>query len=201
MPTGQYQRKKHHEKTLIKIMIACRLELANLGLTAPSIARHLGISLPSFVRLKSLKEYQQMQSQLLTGILSPLDINLQTSYQFQRKILDSAVPSALENLVAIAAQKVDKKLQFEASKEILDRHGMHAKVSRQGLALPEQGGFATTEDNAIATALMKNLTKARQEQAVQAQINDPDNTKVPGIEANEAPVPTIIDEPLTNKVQ
>ncbi len=177
---------KPHERTITKILVAIRVEMQNLGTTAPAIAQLLGITLASYIRLKSLPIYKQLQLQYLTGVLAPMDNNILETYNYQRRVLNSAVPTALENLVRHAAQQVDKKLNFEASKEILDRHGMHAKVSRQGLALPEQGGIAAQEDNDAANALIKNLAKAKKESS---------------IIASEIIPPTIEDDPITNEVQ
>lgn len=186
-----------HDKTILKIMIAIRVELQNLGLTDAQIAEHIGISYPSYIRLKNLKLYRRVRTQYMTGIVAPLDTEIQNTYSFQRKILESGVPTALENLVALAAQKVDKKLQFEASKELLDRHGMHAKVSRQGLALPEQGGVASVEDNEIAAALLKNLNKAKKAQEVEKEKEN----EVSVIEATESEPPSLSNAPITDIVQ
>lgn len=179
---------KLHEKTIQKIMIVIRLEMQNLGLTAPQIALHLGVSVQSYTRLTRLPLYQQLKSQYMTGVLAPLDNQIFQSYNYQRKILEQAVPTALENLLALASQKVDNKMRFEASKEILDRHGMHAKVSRTGIAMPEQGGAATHEDNEVANALLKNLTKAKKEKALNDAI------------AAQAAKATIEDEPASPSI-
>jgi hypothetical protein len=153
--------RKVHQKTIDRIRIAIRLQMQNLGLPDSAIAKHLGMTQTSYSILKKTKIYQQFHSQYMTGILAPIDNEIHNTYNENRKILDSAVPQALENLVFLAAQKVDKKLMFEASKEVLDRQGQYAKVSRMGAALPEQGGVAGKADNDSATELIKALAEAK----------------------------------------
>src|ERR1700757_1312961 len=101
---------KHHSKTVDKIRIACRLEMLNLGLKDKDIAAHIGMSQTSYSLLKKTKIYQQLHNQYLTGILSVADADVIDNLPLQRKILAQGVPCALENLVALATQRVDKKL-------------------------------------------------------------------------------------------
>jgi hypothetical protein len=145
---------KLHEKTIIKLQILARLELQNLGMTDAALALHLGVKTQVVTRLKRTLIYGQIKSQLLSGIMSDMDESITNNYNLNRKILKSAVPTALENLVALAAQKIDKSLQFKASQEILDREGSFTKVSRQVVTVNDINGFASEEDNSIAKELI-----------------------------------------------
>ena len=156
---------KHHSKTVDKIRIACRIEMLNLGLKDKEIASHIGMSQTSYSLLKKTKIYQQLHNQYLTGILSVADEDVVDNLPLQRRILSSAVPSALENLLALATQKIDRKLQFEASKEILDRHGAFAKVSRIGLPTQEQNSN-NKQDDAVASELINALAKTKKQNEV-----------------------------------
>lgn len=151
---------KHHHKTILKIKMACRLEMLNLGLKDSQIAQHIGMSLTSYSLLKKTKLFQQLHNQFLTNILSSADKDIVDSFELQREVLKQAVPVALENLYNLASQKVDRKLQFQASLEILDRHGAHAKVSRIGLPTSEQG-VGTAKDAELAQELIQALAKQR----------------------------------------
>lgn len=184
--------RRAHTKTIDRIRIAIRLQLLNLGMSDAAIAQHLGMSQTSYSILKKTKLYIQFHSQYMTGILAPLDVEIQNTYPDNRKILDSAVPTALENLVHYAAQKVDKKLSFEASKEILDRQGMYAKVSRMGAAMPEQGGVATPKDNESAGELIKALAKAKKDNS---NLNITDVTPPVSSEPDLASIPVNIERP------
>jgi len=157
---------KHHSKTIDKIRIACRLELLNLGIKDQEIAAYIGMSSTSYSLLKKTQAFKQLHLQYLTGVLSDADSEIATNYEHQRKVIARAVPVALENLLRAATQRMDAKLNFEASKEILDRHGAHAKVSRIGLPTVEQD-VATAKDNETAQEVMQAFQKAKaQETAI-----------------------------------
>lgn len=151
---------KHHSKTVDKIRIACRLELMNLGIRDQEIATYIGMSSTSYSLLKKTKIWQTLHLQYLTGVLSDADSEVTQSFEYQRKMLSRAVPAALENLLRAATQRMDAKLNFEASKEILDRHGVHAKVSRIGLPNQEQDA-STTKDNEVAQEVLQAFAKAK----------------------------------------
>lgn len=161
---------KHHSKTVDKIRIACRLELLNLGIRDQEIAAYIGMSQTSYSLLKKTKVYQQLHLQYLTGVLSEADSEISTTFAHQRQVLARAVPIALENLLRAAQQRVDSKLNFEASKELLDRHGVHAKVSRIGLPNIEQDA-AAPKDNEVAQEIVQAFAKAKaKETEVQPEV-------------------------------
>ena len=149
---------KHHHRTIVRIKMACRLEMLNLGMQDRQIATAIGMSITSYSLLKKTKLFQALHTQFMTNILSSADSEIVDSFQLQRQVLAQAVPVALENLYHLAAQKVDKSLQFKASLEILDRHGAHAKVTRVGAPTPEQN-VGSPKDMDIANELVKQLTK------------------------------------------
>jgi hypothetical protein len=173
--------KGSHEKTILKAEMAVRLEMLNLGYSDAQIALHIGMSLGSFKMLRKTDVYKRIFSQYVTGVIVPLDEKIRDNYSIGRKILTDAVPIALQNLVMAAAQKLDKKLQMEASRELLDREGSFSKVSRVGLPTKDQGGFADSKDNTIAADLLNALSTATK----QEEVNKP---------------PTIASEPASEKI-
>ena len=172
---------KHHSKTVDKIRVACRLEMLNLGLKDKDIAQQIGMSQTSYSLLKKTKIYQQLHTQYLTGILSVADEDIIDNLPLQRRILSQAVPTALENLVALATQRIDKKMMLEASKELLDRHGAFAKVSRIGLPTTEQN-IGSDKDHEVASELISALAKTKKNNEV-VEIENP---------------PVTIDSPLAS---
>lgn len=172
---------KHHSKTIDKIRIACRLELLNLGVRDQEIAAYIGMSSTSYSLLKKTKIYQQLHLQYLTGVLSNADEEVTNNFDYQRRILARGVPIALENLLRAASQRLDAKLNFEASKELLDRHGVHAKVSRIGLPNIEQDA-STPKDTEIAQEVMQAYAKSKA-----AQVETPEIT-IDSPPANEQPI-------------
>lgn len=153
-PLGAGAPRKPHQKTIDRIHIAVRLEMRNLGMPDSQIARIIGISQSAYSILKKTKIYQDIKVQYTSGILSKLDDGVEDTYGNARKYLEVGVPIAMANLLRMAMDETNKRLQFKASQEILDRHGLHAKVSRIGVATPEQNAAATNEDNEMAQALL-----------------------------------------------
>lgn len=127
------------------------------------------MSSTSYSLLKKTKIWQQLHLQYLTGVLSEADSEIATSFAHQRQVLARAVPMALENLLRAAQQRVDSKLNFEASKELLDRHGVHAKVSRIGLPNVEQDA-AAPKDNEVAQEVMQAFAKAKAVEVEQPEV-------------------------------
>jgi hypothetical protein len=166
---------KHHSKTVDKIRIACRIEMLNLGMKDQDIAAHIGMSSTSYSLLKKTKIYQQIKNQFITGILSVADEEIIDNLPLQRRILSQAVPAALENLVALATQRIDKAMQFKASTEILDRHGVFAKVSRIGLPTMDQG-IGTLQDQEVASELINALAMTKKKND-EVTIEDPPITE------------------------
>lgn len=171
------KKKRLHEKTIDKMQIAARLELMNLGMTDDAVAMHLGVRVAVFRRLKKVKIYQQIKSQLMHNIIAPMDEEINNNYRINKKRLASGVPIALENLLALASQKVDKALQLKASQDLLDREGSFAKVSRQNVTVVDKNQASTPEDDAVAAEILHAARSSN-------------NNKV-----------DIDGEPLTNKVQ
>jgi hypothetical protein len=149
------------------------------------IADHLGLTPAQITNWRSgvyKQDYNNLKNQLLTGIMSSVDIELQDSVKFNRMKLDNAVPLALDNLVDLALQRTNPTLRLKASLEILDRQGQHAKVTRIGLPTSDQGGAGDVKDNDVASELVQALLG----QARPA--------------ASEVHVPTIEDAPINNQV-
>lgn len=161
---------KHHTKTIDKIRIACRLQMLNLGMRDQEIAAHIGMSSTSYSLLKKTKIFQVIHNEYLTGVLSQADDDVALSFEYQRKMLARSVPVALENLLSLATQKIDQKLRFEASKELLDRHGVHAKVSRIGLPTAGQDESNTPKDNEVASELINALRQAKEANQPTAEV-------------------------------
>lgn len=153
-PKGQIQ-----EKTLRRIQLAARIELQNLGLTDDQIAEHVGIKASSFQRIKRLPLYRQIKNELFTGVLSAASEEVAKNYTYQRRIMDDAVPEAIQSLVELATQRKDRRIQLQAISELLDRQGKHIKVSRTAVQVVGPSAVANAEDNEIAQELAKALSK------------------------------------------
>jgi len=148
---------KPHYKTIDRCRIAVRLELLNIGLTANDIAAHLGMTASSYSLLKRTQVYKILKQQYFTGVLSHLDQDIIGNTEQLRKTLQAGVPIALENLVHFALRRDNARICMEATKEILNRDGHFAAVTRIGLPTSEQGGFTSKQDEETAGELLQAL--------------------------------------------
>lgn len=168
MPPIKGQKFAKSLRRLIRIEKAVRLELA--GYRDTEIAFHIDISYGALMMMKQHPDYKALRIQVANGISSELHKNTATDLEYLTTKVQSMVPLALQNLEEAALQRLDKNLAFKASEAILDRDGRFAKVSRTGVALPSQGGFAASEkDNAMASALLAALA-TRQDIALETAV-------------------------------
>lgn len=180
------RKKRLHDRTKFRAEMAIRLELSNLGMKDAEIARHIGMTSTGYSLLKKTQYYINTRNTMISGILSDADADLYKNYHVMRTKLDMGVPIALENLIQAATQKLDTKLKFKASLEILDRHGRFSKVTRIGLPTGDQGNAASVKDQEVADDLIHELASAA------------------GVDKNSKVVlkePDIHDSPITNLEQ
>jgi hypothetical protein len=162
-------RGKPHIRTIEKARIAVRLELRNMGIPLSDIAAHVGMTSSSFSLLRKTRLYRILKQQYFTGILSVYDENLIDDIEANTRTLKAAVPIALDNLVTFAADRTDKRICMEATKEILNRNGHFAPVSRIGLPTNDQGGITNKQDDEVAGELMGAMlrTAAKNKEVLQ----------------------------------
>lgn len=176
---------KHHARTIDKMHLLVRLELANPLLNVQDIAKLAGVPLGRYAIFKRLPLYQQIHNQYFSGVITRLDKRVDQNLTLTQETLKFAVPVAMQALLKQALQEKDLRVQNKACNDILDRDGHFAKVTRVGLATPEQGGVAAAvdKDNDVANALIK---------AMQQTTKQPNNNTHP---------PSISDPTITNTTQ
>jgi hypothetical protein len=155
--------KKPHSRTIDKINLLIRMELAYPTYSSTLIAQMCGINIQRFSVLKASPYYRRIHQAYTTGILADLDILVKQNYEISKGTLDMGVPIAMQALFKQAMQEKDLRVQNKAANDILDRHGRFAKVTRLGLATAEQGGVAEVKDDkAVADMLnaLKNGTNS-----------------------------------------
>lgn len=155
MPRGAPR--KPHTRTIDKIHILVRLELANPILSMGEIAQLANIDYNRFIRLKRLPVFKQIHNQYLTGVLTKLDNKYDQQLKLTQETMQFAVPIAMQALVKQALQDKNMRIQNKACNDILDRDGHFAKVQRIGLPTREQGGVAEDADNKAAAELLQAI--------------------------------------------
>jgi hypothetical protein len=152
---------KFRPRTIEKLHIIVRLELANPLLNAIELSKLVGLSPWRFYQLKMSKEYRQIHNQYLSGVLVDLDTQVKETLNMTQETLNFAVPLAMQSLLRQMLQEKDLRIQNKAANDLLDRDGKFAKVTRTGLATPAQGGAAVPKDNDIAADLIASFTATK----------------------------------------
>lgn len=166
----------HRQKTIDRMHLIVRLELGNPLLNTSDLAKLIGVTQSSYLRIRSLPLYKQIHNQYFSGVVTRLDKKVDDKLTLTKETLEFAVPMAMQALLKQALQEKDLRVQNKAANDILDRHGRFAKVTRVGLATPEQGGAADTKDNETAQELLKALQNATKPTA--PSISDPPATTI-----------------------
>ena len=139
-------------KRRIRMIRAVRLEA---GLYKDNvIAALLNMTPAGLAVLKQDPEYSEVRLQVLTGVVSDAEKTLLEDTRYKHEQLRELIPQAFQNLYDLARSQ-NEHIKLKASTEILDREGTMSKVSRIGLAMPDQGGAGTTIDDEVATNLLR----------------------------------------------
>lgn len=154
---------------------ACRLETSG-QFSNNEIAKLLNISLVTLHQMKAQPEYLAKRAELSTGVVTDLEAGLRQDTENLRREIQDMMPSALRVLRnAVSRGAVDNapvqdiKLGLDASREIMDREGTFAKVSKSEIKLKEAPHIKDGE--AVETDLLALLQEA---QKVKDLKNNPD---------------------------
>lgn len=152
--------KKPHSRTIDKINLLIRMELAYPTYSSSMIAQMCGLKIQRFSVLKASPYYRRIHQAYTTGILSDLDTLVKQNYEISKSTLDMGVPIAMQALFKQAMQDKDLRVQNKAANDILDRHGRFAKVTRLGLPTAEQGGVTEPKDDKAVADMINALKSA-----------------------------------------
>jgi len=166
-----------------------RIKVAYPHFTEAQVANYLHITPGTLSHLKKSQEYRDIEGRVATKILAPLDIVLLQSVETRAKFLAGLVPQALA-VIQDGLFSHDDKVKQWAVEQVLDRDGHHSKVSRAGIALPEQGGAAGELDNEVANALVTALSSmSLGSSSTNAKaVNSSSGAKLPNKASNVVPV-------------
>lgn len=142
-----------------------RFELA--GYTDVEIAMCIGVTRQYVSVLRSTPEYISRRMQLATGVISSVTGNMEDDIQASTDQLKQMVPGALLALRNAMLDQSNPKLRFEAAKEILDREGTLAKVSKSEIKQKTVFDFNSNDTigQDLLAALQHNAATAQQQLA------------------------------------
>ncbi len=178
--------KKHRQRTIDKMHILIRAELANPLLNSTEVAALCGLTIWKFSVLKATPMYRQLHNAYHTGLLTTLDQKVNNTIGLTQETLNLSVPVAMQALLKQAIQDKDLRIQNKACNDLLDRHGRFAKVTRIGAPTDEQSrGVAEDKDNKAVAEMVKALSSIN---------NDNNSPTTP-------PTPTIDTPGVTETIQ
>lgn len=149
-----------------------RLEASGM-FTNNQIAEMIGVSLPTLHQIKAQPEYLNKRAELAAGVVNDLHMDLRVNEESLRNEIVDMLPGALSvirNVITKATRATatpqDLKLGMDAAKEVLDREGTFAKVSRSEIKVEEIPNFSEAE--AVETNLLTMLQQANEGKAKNA---------------------------------
>lgn len=184
--------KKPHQRTIDKINLLVRLELANPMLSSTQIALLCGVSINRFSILKASPYYQKIHNTYTTGLLADIDVKVKDNYILSQNTLEMGVPIALQGLLNQALNAKDERVKNKAFNDILDRDGRFAKVSRIGVTTAAQDGVASKQDNDAVEELVHALGGRK------ALVNNAGPTNA---QNTKSTTPSISTPPITKTTQ
>lgn len=158
---GGRNKGRPHQRTIDKINLIVRNEMANPLMSTQDIAAVVGVGPSRLAIIRTLPLYKQIRNQYMTGIVARLDDQVERNFKLGGETLKFAVPLALQGLVQQALHAKDERVKNKAINDILDRDGTFAKVSRTTLTVEETGKAASDKDNEMAQAMLKALEQKK----------------------------------------
>jgi hypothetical protein len=123
-------------RSYLRMEIVARLEATGMY-SNDQIAHFIGVHVQTLIYMKARPEYQRMRISFATGVLDTVDKDVRLEMDNQIAELKDMVPFALRTLrdTLIRGNSSDstlaeRKLALEASRDVMDREGTFAKVSR-----------------------------------------------------------------------
>jgi accessory colonization factor AcfC len=144
----------------LKMERIARLEVA--GYKDEEIAATVGITKTYVSMLRRTPEYIGVRVEVASGVLSEADRVLLQDQEATYEQLKQLVPSAMLTIKNTLHNSRNPKLQFDAAKEILDREGTFAKISKSEIKVKDK--FEFEENTLIVTDLLAALQKNNPEE-------------------------------------
>ena len=152
-----------------KMLALCQriARLRTLNIRDVAIARAINMTNSGLQRVLRTSEYLEIERCVFEGTLSKLDFEIAKNTTLLHKMIEPAVPAALQAMVDSVVQRRDLRTALAAAKEILDRDPKRTFVSASTSArtdsLPQALIESISRDaDGVATSVsakLKNLNK------------------------------------------
>lgn len=144
----------------MKMERIARLELA--GYSDVEIGMCIGITKQYVSMLRNTPEFISVRTAVASGVLQQLDVDLDDSIKMSQEQLKASVPNAVQILKnTMLNQSLHPRLRFDAAKEICDREGTFAKISKSEVKETKKFSFDINDSVAddLLAALQQNTKK------------------------------------------
>lgn len=127
----------------IRMEQMARLE-ATGQFSTTQLAAHFNLAVPTIHIMRAQPEYARMRDSFATGIVDTIQDSARLLVENQLQELQDMVPQSLRVLrdtlvrgVAMSATTQDRKMAVDVAREVLDREGTFAKVSKSEIKVNE----------------------------------------------------------------
>lgn len=145
-------------KRKLRMEKCARLEAQ--GIPDKVIAAMLRLSRGGLATLKRDPAYANIRVAIATGVVAEMDTDLAENREFLKTQLKQMVPTALRGLFDLAVQRTNERVRLEACKQILNRDGLLAEVSKSQVTVEDARKGASEMDDNIAAELIAAFRSA-----------------------------------------
>lgn len=147
-----------------RMQIMARLESTG-NYSVNQLAKHFGLQPATICLMRAQPQYQRLRASYVTGVLDTISDKVENIIEYQTQELEDMVPSSLRVLrdtlqrgISQTASIAERKMALDAAREVFDREGTFAKVSKQEIQVKER--ISTAEQEAVHDELADLLKSA-----------------------------------------
>jgi hypothetical protein len=150
MHNGQKRGRKiggQNFRRLHRMQIMARLE-ATGNYSVNALAKHFALQPQTICLMRAQPEYIRLRASYITGILDTVSDTVQTIVEYQTQEMKDMVPASLRVLrdtlvrgTMQTASVVERKMALDAAREVMDREGTFAKVSKSEVHVKDEMDF------------------------------------------------------------
>lgn len=139
---GQNFRRQH------RMQIMARLE-ATGNYSVNALAKHFNLQAQTICLMRAQPEYIRLRASYVTGVIDTVSDTVQTIIEYQTQEMKDMVPASLRVLrdtlvrgTMQTASVVERKMAMDAAREVFDREGTFAKVSKSEVHVKDDMDFS-----------------------------------------------------------
>lgn len=136
-------------KRLMRIERAVQLQVAGIYKDS-EIAMMIGVQPAHYSLIKQTPEFKRRMIAAASGVIAQNDLAVKTDIEYQSQFIKEQVPVALSRIANLMMSK-NEGVALKAAAEMLDRDGIHAKVSKTSVEIKDNKD--RTANDTMATTI------------------------------------------------